>query len=317
MPRILVTGAGGQIGSDLVRLLRDQHSRDAVLATDLRPLLHTGGPSDVLDVRNADRLRLLSDRHGIDTVYHLASLLSATGEQQPHLAWDVNMNGLRHVLEVARERSQRVFWPSSIAAFGPTTPRDDTPQTTVLEPTTMYGLTKVSGELLCQYYALKFSVDVRSVRYPGLISSGAPPGGGTTDYAVDMFRAAVRGDRYTCFVSPETVLPMMYMPDALRGTVALMAAPADAITVRTSYNFTALSFSASELADAIRDRVPDFELTYQPDFRQGIADTWPRSVDDSQARRDWGWSPEYDLPGMVGDMLARLSPRLHAARTSR
>ncbi|MEO1076679.1 MAG: NAD-dependent epimerase/dehydratase family protein, partial [Bacteroidota bacterium] len=242
MPRILVTGAGGQIGSDLVRLLRDQHGRDAVLATDLRPLLHTGGPSDVLDVRNADRLRLLSDRHGIDTVYHLASLLSATGEQQPHLAWDVNMNGLRHVLEVARERSQRVFWPSSIAAFGPTTPRDDTPQTTVLEPTTMYGLTKVSGELLCQYYALKFSVDVRSVRYPGLISSGAPPGGGTTDYAVDMFRAAVRGDRYTCFVSPETVLPMMYMPDALRGTVALMAAPADAITVRTSYNFTALSF---------------------------------------------------------------------------
>ncbi|MEM8600375.1 MAG: NAD-dependent epimerase/dehydratase family protein [Bacteroidota bacterium] len=313
-PRILVTGAGGQIGSDLVRLLRARHGRDAVLATDLRPLLHTGGPADVLDVRDADRLRRLCDRHGIDTVYHLASLLSATGEQQPHLAWDINMNGLRHVLEVARAQAQRVFWPSSIAAFGPTTPRDATPQTTVLEPTTMYGLTKVSGELLCQYYALKFGVDVRSVRYPGLISSGAPPGGGTTDYAVDMFRAAVRGDRYTCFVGPDTVLPMMYMPDALRGTLALMAAPTEAITVRTSYNFTALSFSAADLATAIRHRVPDFELAYQPDFRQYIADTWPRSVDDSQARADWGWTPEYDLDGMVGDMLARLSPRLHARK---
>ncbi|MEM9998633.1 MAG: NAD-dependent epimerase/dehydratase family protein, partial [Bacteroidota bacterium] len=201
--------------------------------------------------------------------------------------------------------------------FGPTTPRDATPQTTVLEPTTMYGLTKVSGELLCQYYAYKFGVDVRSVRYPGLISSGAPPGGGTTDYAVDVFRAAVRGIPYTCFVGPDTVLPMMYMPDALRGTLALMDAPADAITVRTSYNFTALSFSAADLAAAIRVYVPDFEVTYAPDFRQQIADTWPRSVDDALARTDWGWTPEYDLDGMVRDMLARLSPRLHAFRSSK
>jgi nucleoside-diphosphate-sugar epimerase len=264
------------------------------------------GPCETLDVTDRAALDALVAQYDVAAVYHLASLLSATGERKPALAWEVNVNGLRHVLEAAREHALRVFWPSSIAAFGPTTPRDPAPQRTILEPTTVYGVTKVTGELLAQYYHLTHGVDVRSLRYPGLISYTAPPGGGTTDYAVAIFHAAAAGERYTCFVRPDTRLPMMYMPDALGATLALMDAAAAGLTVRTSYNVGALSFTAEELAAAIRKRFPDFAVTYAPDFRQQIADSWPAAVDDADARRDWGWAPAYDLDRMVDDMLAHL-----------
>lgn len=309
MPTTLVTGAHGQIGTDLVRALRERDGTDRVVATDLSldPCDADDGPCETLDVRDRARLDALVEEYDVGTVYHLASLLSATGERKPELAWEVNVNGLRHVLDAAREKSLRVFWPSSIAVFGPTTPRDPAPQRTVLEPTTIYGVTKVTGELLCQYYHARHGVDVRSLRYPGLISYTAPPGGGTTDYAVAVFHAAVAGEPFTSFVGPETRLPMMYMPDALRATLDLMAAPADALTVRTSYNVGALSFSAAELYAALRKRFPSFEVAYEPDFRQGIADSWPASVDDTAARTDWAWRPAYDLGGMVEEMLVQLA----------
>lgn len=307
MPTTLVTGAAGQIGTDLVRVLRARDGADAVVATDLTPCPEVwgDGPCERLDVTDAAALDALVWRHDVGAVYHLASLLSATGERKPDLAWAVNVGGLRNVLGAARDHGLRVFWPSSIAVFGPTTPRI-APQSTVLEPTTMYGVTKVAGELLCQYAHLRDGVDVRSVRYPGLISYTAPPGGGTTDYAVGIFHAAVAGEPYACFVRPDTRLPMMYMPDALDATLALMDAPAEAITVRTSYTLGALSFTAEALAGAIRRRVPGFEVTYAPDFRQAIADSWPDAVDDAAARRDWGWSPKFDLDTLVDDMLAHL-----------
>ncbi|NNF57892.1 MAG: NAD-dependent epimerase/dehydratase family protein [Rhodothermaceae bacterium] len=310
MPSTLVTGALGQIGSDLVRTLRAQHGAEAVLATDLRETdTSLGGLYEPLDVRDGERLKALIEQYEVDTVYHLASLLSARGEQAPELAWEVNVNGLRYLLEGARARKLKVFWPSSIAVFGPTTP-STAPQQTVLEPTTMYGVTKVAGELLCQYYATRYGVDVRSLRYPGLISYGAPPGGGTTDYAVEIFYAALEDGQYTCFLAPETRLPMMYMPDALRATLGLMAAPAEQIRVRTSYNVTAFSFSAAELAAALQEHVPNFTVTYAPDFRQAIADSWPDRVDDSAARADWDWQPRYDLDTMVDDMLVHLREKL-------
>lgn len=316
MGTILVTGAKGQIGSDLVAALRQRHGADAVLETDLQPAAHNGAAKAhryaQLDVRDRERLGQLVREHNVDTVYHLASLLSANGEQQPDLAWSVNVEGLRNVLEVARAHGLRVFWPSSIAAFGPATPRHDTPQTTVLDPVTMYGITKVTGELLCRYYAERFGVDVRSVRYPGIVSYTAPPGGGTTDYAVAIFHAVLETGRYTCFLGPETRLPMMYMPDAVRAALDLMAADPAALTVRTSYNVTAMSFSCEELAAAIRGRVPSCDVAYEPDFRQAIADSWPASIDDSQARADWGWSPAFDLDAMVDDMLAHLREKLAA-----
>lgn len=308
--RILVTGACGQIGSDLVRALRDRHGPDAVIATDLKAddSPPDGAPYAQLDVRDGERLNTLLDRYEVGTVYHLASLLSARGEQDPDLAWQVNVEGLRHVLNAARERGLKIFWPSSIAVFGPTTPRH-APQHTILEPTTMYGTTKVSGELLCQYYALKHGVDVRSLRYPGLISYSAPPGGGTTDYAVEIFHALLQDGTYTSFLKPETRLPMMYMPDALSATLGLMDAPAESIRVRTSYNVTAFSFSAEELAATLRKRFPTFEVDYAPDFRQAIADSWPASVDDKAARTDWDWNPQYDLEAMVDDMIRHLTPQ--------
>jgi nucleoside-diphosphate-sugar epimerase len=314
MSKILVTGASGQIGSDLVAALRERHGADGVIASDL----HAASPDDSgdavpyerLDVLDAARLRGIVERYDVGEIHHLASLLSATGEERPELCWRVNVEGLRNVLELARERGLRVFWPSSIAAFGPATPRYDTPQSTVLDPTTMYGVTKVSGELLCRYHAERWGVDVRSVRFPGIVSHGAPPGGGTTDYAVGIFYGALQEGRYTCFVRPETRLPMMYMPDAVRSVLDLMDADAAEITVRTSYNLTAMSFSAEELAEEIRRRIPEFEVTYEPDFRQRIADSWPAVIDDSQARADWGWRPEYDLPAMVDDMLRSLAEKL-------
>lgn len=314
MPSTLVTGAAGQIGADLVRTIRGRDGADAVVATDLalRPDLWGDGPAEVLDVTDAAALDRLIRRYDVSTVYHLAGLLSATGEQNPDLAWAVNLGGLHHVLAAARAEHLRVFWPSSIAVFGPTTPRI-APQQTVLEPTTMYGVTKVAGELLCQYAFLRDGVDVRSLRYPGLISHSAPPGGGTTDYAVAVFHAAAAGQPYTFFVGPNTRLPMLYMPDAIAGTLALMDAPAEAIAVRTSYNLGGLSFSAAELADAVKARVPGFEAVYAPDFRQTIADSWPNGVDDDAAWRDWGWQPRYCLDALADDMLAHLRAAVPAS----
>lgn len=311
MKRILVTGANGQIGSDLVRRLRRDHGPGAVVALDVKSPTAVNGTArthrlEVADVRDRAALKRVIRKHDVGTVYHLASLLSASGEDQPDRAWDVNMNGLKNVLDEARDHRLTVFWPSSIAVFGSDTPKDNTPQETILNPDTMYGVTKRSGELLCRYYHRRHSVDVRSLRYPGLISYAAPPGGGTTDYAIGMLRAAARNAPYTCFLRPDTRLPMMYMPDALQAVHALMTANAEDITVRTSYNVSALSFSPEELAAAIRQHVPDFEVTYAPDARQQIADTWPASVDATAARTDWNWNPTFDLDAMVDDMLEHL-----------
>lgn len=317
MKKILVTGANGQIGSDLVTALRERHGAEGVVASDLQPASPpaTGsggdaGPYERLDVLDAPRLAEVVERHGVGEVHHLASLLSATGEERPELCWRVNVEGLRNVLGLARQKGLRVFWPSSIAVFGPATPRLDTPQTTVLDPTTMYGITKVSGELLCRYAAERWEVDVRSVRFPGIVSYGAPPGGGTTDYAVGIFHGALQEGRYVSFVGPETRLPMMYMPDAVRSVLDLMDADAGDVTVRTSYNLTAMSFSVEELAAEIRRHLPEFEVAYEPDFRQAIADSWPATIDDAQARDDWGWRPRYDLAAMVDDMLRNLAEKL-------
>ena len=305
---ILVTGAGGQIGSDLTEALRERHGAGEVLATDL--VSPDGDPAHALDVTDRQRLEETIERDGIDTVYHLAGVLSAVGEKHPARCWDVNVNGLRNVLDLARSHGLRVFWPSSIAVFGPYTPRHLTPQVTVEDPRTMYGITKVTGELLCDYYARKLGVDVRSLRLPGIISYTTPPGGGTTDFAVEIFYAALRDGAYTCFVRPETRLPMMYMPDTIRAVLMLMDADASDLHVHSSYNITGLSFSAEELAAAIRERMPSFTVRYEPDFRQAIADTWPAQIDDSRARADWGWRPAFDLDALVDDMLEKLGARL-------
>lgn len=311
MSRILVTGANGQIGSELVSVLRDRHGGGDVVGLDLNRLPRPNGePSDAPfvqgDVRDRKTLVQTLDRYHIDTVYHLASLLSATGEKQPDRTWDVNIDGLKNVLDLARERDLKVFWPSSIAVFGPGTPKTKTPQHTVLDPSTMYGVTKRSGELLCRYYHRRYDVDVRSLRYPGLVSYKTAPGGGTTDYAVEMYSAAAQGESYTCFLERTTRLPMMYMPDALQATFDLMAADGETLSVRESYNIGALSFSPEELEVAIQTHVPSFSCTYDPDERQKIADAWPSSVNDEAARSDWGWSPNYDLDSMTQDMLNHL-----------
>lgn len=316
MKTTLVTGANGQIGSELVDALRRRDGAEAVVGLDLQPASSGQGPHVAGDVRDKALLREVIATHNVGTVYHLASLLSATGEQHPDRAWDVNMNGLKHVLDLAREHDLQLFWPSSIAVFGPATPRHDTPQETVLNPTTMYGVTKRSGELLCRYYHRRHAVDVRSLRYPGLISHQTEPGGGTTDYAVDMYRAAAAGAPYTCYLRPDTRLPMMYMPDAIRATLALMEAAPDALSVRESYNLTAFSFSAEELATHLRERAADgFSVSYAPDERQAIADNWPASINDSTARTDWNWQPEYTLAAMTDDMMAHL-PTPDAANTA-
>jgi nucleoside-diphosphate-sugar epimerase len=313
MKNILVTGAFGQIGSELVPALQKTSGVEKVVA-----LAHSNAPANFTgimekgDVTDEATLERLIKTHSIDTIFHLVSLLSATGEQQPHKAWVVNMNSLKHVLDLAVDHHLRVFWPSSIAAFGPTTPRVNTPQQTILEPTTMYGVTKVAGELLCQYYFKKFGVDVRSVRYPGLISWKAEPGGGTTDYAVAIYYEALKNGSYECFVKPETILPMMYMDDAVKGTIQLMLADPKKLTIRTSYNLAAISFRADELAANIAKYLP-LSVTYAPDHRQNIADSWPQSIDDSQARTDWGWQHAIDLDSMTRIMLANLAPKLGVA----
>ncbi len=315
MRKILVTGAVGQIGSELTVALRERYGSENVVAaghhTPPSPELRDAGPFEFIDVTQKAQLEAAVERHGIDTIYHMAAILSAVGEAKPHLCWDVNINGLYNVLEIARERGLvRVFCPSSIAAFGPETPRQDTPQETVLRPKTMYGVTKVAGELLCDYYFNRFGVDVRGVRYPGIISNVTPPGGGTTDYAVEIYYEAIRRQHYSCFVREDTVLPMMYMPDCIKGTLDLMDADLTRLDHHADFNMAGISFSAGELAASIQKYLPDFTVEYNPDpVKQKIADSWPMSIDDSAARREWGWQPAYDLDAMTKDMLDQLGQR--------
>jgi len=309
MARILVTGAFGQIGTELTAALRERHGPDQVLASGRRlpPDAAAHGPCAVLDVTDAACVEEVISSHGIDEVYHLAARLSAVAEREPGPAWCVNVDGLRNVLEAARRQQvTRLFWPSSIAAFGPGTPRQAVPQDTLMRPTTNYGIAKVAGELLCDYYVRRHGLDVRGVRYPGIVSSAHEPGGGTTDYAVQIFHAAVREGRYTCFVREDTRLPMMYMPDCIAAALGVMAAPFAALVHHNSFNVAAMSFSAGELAAEIARHLPGFTCEFAPDERQAIADSWPESLDDSAARAEWGWSPRYDLPTMTEDMLRHL-----------
>ncbi len=314
-PKILIVGANGQIGTELTVALAARHGNAAVVTSDLAPEGRVlGVHHEMLDATEASALTEIVERNGITQIYLLAAALSARGEQHPQWAWDLNMKGLLNVLELARtHKLERVFWPSSIAAFGPTTPRDATPQKTVMEPTTIYGISKLAGEGWCAWYHRNYGVDVRSLRYPGLISWKTLPGGGTTDYAIDIFHAALKTRRYTCFLGPDTRLPMMYMPDAIRATLELMDAPGEQVKERGSYNLAAVSFTPEEIAAAIRKHIPDFEIHYAPDFRQQIADSWPRSIDDSVARNQWGWRAQFDLDGIVADMLENLGRTLAIA----
>lgn len=308
--KILVIGASGQIGVELTLALRKIYGESNVIASDLReqnPLLEGTGPYVSLDVMNKEMLHVQVIRQGVTQIYLLAAILSATGEKNPSLAWHLNMQGLLNVLEIAREENlTKVYWPSSIAVFGPTSPKKDCPQKTIIEPTTVYGITKYAGEFWCNYYFNKYGVDVRSLRYPGLISYKSAPGGGTTDYAVEIFHEVLEEQKYTCFLEKDTYLPMMYMPDAIRATIELMEAPKEKIKERTSYNLSAISFSPEEIAAEIKKHIPQFTIDYKPDYRQAIANSWPGSIDDSVARSDWGWKPEYNLARMTKDMLANL-----------
>jgi len=312
MKRILVTGAVGQIGSELTLALRDRYGADNVVATGRKTApseeLKNSGPFYFINVTERASVEEVVKKHDIDTVVHMAAILSAVGEKNPALAWDVNMNGLYSILECARDHDMaRVIVPSSIAVFGPETPRDNTPNETVLKPKTMYGVTKVAGELLADYYFYRFGVDVRGLRYPGIISHETLPGGGTTDYAVAIYYEAVKNKRYTCFVREDTRLPMMYMPDCIKATIDLAEADLAKLKHHSDFNVGSMSFSAGELAASIRKQVPEFECSYEPDFRQQIADSWPSSIDDTPAREEWGWSPEYDLDKMTKDMLENLT----------
>jgi nucleoside-diphosphate-sugar epimerase len=319
MQRVLVTGALGQIGSELVPALREQFGADRVVASDLRIMPRqqaSQGPYEHLDCTQAQQILDVVRRHDIGCIYHLAALLSAVAEEKPHVAWSINMGGLYNVLEAARQYQCQVFFPSSIGAFGPSTPREGTPQVTIQRPTTMYGVTKVAGELLCDYYAGRFGVDARGLRLPGLISYVAPPGGGTTDYAIEMFIQALRYRQYSCFLREDTRLDMMYMPDAIRAIVALMRAGAGTLHHRNAYNVSAMSITPAELAAEIGKHVAGFAIDYQVDpVRQAIADTWPRAVDTSAAREDWGFAPQFDLAAMTKEMLVRLRAKIEAQRT--
>ena len=313
MKRVLVTGGTGQIGSELVPELRRIYgNHNVVVGVHSRPLQEelTTGPNEQVDVTSKGSLEKVVEQYDVDTVYHLAAILSAAGEKDPWLAWKVNMDGTYNVLEVAREHEMvRVFCPSSIAAFGPETLRINTPQETVLRPRTMYGLTKVAGELLCNYYFNKFGLDVRGVRYPGIISNKTLPGGGTTDYAVEIFYEAIKYMRYQCFLREDSTLPMMYMPDCIKATIDIMNADLNSLKHHADFNLAAVNFSPRELAEEIKKHLPKFTITYKPDHRQAIADSWPKSIDDSAARKEWGWKPSYDLPAMVKDMIDVLEKR--------
>jgi len=315
MKRIMVTGAAGQIGSELTLALRTKYGGDNVLATDIKtqisPKLRDSGLFEYVNVIDRETIEQAARKHKIDTIYHMSAVLSASGENRPQLAWNVNLNGTFNILEAAREHSMvRVFCPSSIAAFGPETPRLNTPNDTILKPKTMYGLTKVAGELLGDYYVRRYGLDVRGCRYPGIISHETLPGGGTTDYAVAIFFEAVKNKSYTCFLREDTRLPMMYMPDCLKATLDLMEADFSRLKHHADFNVAAMSFSAGELAAEIRKHIPEFKITYEPDYRQAIANSWPESIDDSAARGEWGWKPDYDLARMTEDMLNVLQKRL-------
>lgn len=306
--KILVVGSNGQIGTELVLELRRRFGDGAVIASDIREPDSPNGAFEQLDIMDDERLREVVQSHEIKEIYLLAALLSATAEKNPDFAWKLNMEGLFNVLNLAKEGViNKVFWPSSIAVFGPTTPRVNTPQFTVMEPTTVYGISKLAGERWCEYYAQQYGVDVRSIRYPGLISYTSLPGGGTTDYAVDIFYSAKKGEKFSCFLKEDTPLPMMYMEDAIRATIDLMEAPNEDVKIRSSYNIAGISFTPAEIYAVIRNEMPDFEIEYAPDFRQAIADSWPGSIDDSRASEDWGWEAKYDLKALAQIMLKNVS----------
>jgi nucleoside-diphosphate-sugar epimerase len=310
MKKILVLGACGQIGSELVKELRRRYSNESVIATGHKtkpsPKLRDSGPFEFVDVLDKDALEKLIVKYDIDTIYNMAAILSAKGEKRPQLAFKVNLMGLYNILEVGREHElERIIVPSSIAAFGPETPKDKTPNETIMRPSTMYGITKLSGELFGNYYFYKFGLDVRGVRFPGIISSETLPGGGVTDYAVEMYYEAIKSKRYTCFVKEDTILPMMYMPDAIKALLDLAEADISKLKHHCDYNVNSMSFSAGELVASIKKFIPEFTCKYKPDYRQAIADSWPRSLDDSAAKEEWGWQPEYDLQAMTKDMLKK------------
>lgn len=308
--KILIIGACGQIGTELTQKLRSIHGTENVIASDIRKLnvpVVNEGPFEVINALDFNQIEALLEKYEITDVYMMAALLSATAEKNPAFAWDLNMNSLFHVLNLAKAgKIKKLFWPSSIAVFGPTTPKQKTPQFTIAEPTTVYGISKQAGERWCEYYHNIFGVDVRSIRYPGLISYTTLPGGGTTDYAVDIYHKALIDGTYECFLKEETTMPMMYMDDAIRATIEIMEAPAEKIKIRSSYNLAAISFDPKEIAEEIKKHIPDFTITYEPDFRQKIADSWPASIDDSSAREDWGWKHDFDLAEMTNIMLENL-----------
>jgi nucleoside-diphosphate-sugar epimerase len=311
MKKSMVIGANGQIGTDLVSGLAQRFGAENVIATDIREGNHGDVQFESLDILDNETLEILIKKHNVGTVYLLAALLSATAEQKPMAAWKLNMDGLFNVLELAKAGTiEKIFWPSSIAVFGPTTPRDNTPQTTVMEPSTVYGISKLAGERWCEYYHNKYGIDVRSIRYPGLISYKAEPGGGTTDYAVDIYYKALQEGKYECYLEGDTYLPMMYMEDAIKATIDLMHADEEKIKIRSSYNLAGISFSPVEISEEIKKYIPDFSISYTPDFRQVIANSWPKSINESQACKDWGWENSYDLESMTKAMLAGLEEKL-------
>lgn len=313
--KILITGALGQIGSDLLLALKEKYGAENVIASDLKsaPNNKEAYPYEIVDILKKDTLKHVIKKHNINTVYHLAAILSAAGENNPQLCWDVNINGLHNVLETCRETGvKQIICPSSIAVFGPNSPRENTPQETILMPTTLYGVTKVSGELLCDYYVKKYKMDIRGIRYPGLISYKSLPGGGTTDYAVEIFYSALKKETYKCFLSSDTVLPMMYMPDAIRGTIQLSESPFENLNHYSNFNFASVSFSCEEIAQEIQKHLPEFKIEYHPDHRQAYANSWPKSIDDSSAQKEWGWKPKYNLSMIVEDMLKNLSKKIHS-----
>lgn len=309
--KILIIGAGGQIGSELTYKLRAIHGDSNVIASDLNYnnlALVNSGTFEIIDAMDYASIKICCEKHNIDTIYLMAAILSATGEKYPMKAWDLNMQSLFHILNLAKAKAiKKVFWPSSIAVFGPTTPTEDTPQHTIMEPTTVYGITKQVGERWCQYYHEKYGVDVRSLRYPGIISWKTLPGGGTTDYAVEIYHDALKQKKYDCFLSEDTALPMMYMDDAIDATVALMSTKEENVQIRSSYNLSGISFTPKQIAESIRKQIPEFEITYTPDFRQQIADSWPSSINDTEAREQWQWKHQFDLDGITKDMLENLS----------
>lgn len=308
--RTLIIGSEGQVGSELTSQLRSIYNPSDIVATDLKPpdkAQNHSGPYETLDVLDYHTLHNIIQNNNIKEIYNLAAILSASAESQPLSAWNINMTGLLNTLWLAKESNvKRVFWPSSIAVFGPNTPKENTPQKTVMDPNTVYGISKLSGERWCQYFFDNYKIDTRSIRYPGLISYLTDPGGGTTDYAVDIFHQALKTGSYTSFLKPDTYLPMLYMPDAINGTIQLMHADSSQVNIHSSYNLGGFSLAPETLAEAVRKQFPDFKIDYQPDFRQSIADTWPSSIDDSEARNDWNWSPEYSIDGMVMDMITNL-----------